>query len=347
MAVVTRYVNTASTAGGDGTTNGTAGATRAYATLAEWESAEQTNLVTATDTHIVNCSGSADDVKTTVTGWTTDATYFITINGDHTGTTWDTSAYIIDHTSTATSDYVCKISEAFTVVNDLQIQMEQDGQNGGAALLFDVDAESCTVNRSICHGHGTSTSTGCTGFKDANDSGTGVTYNNCLSMGFTDGGGTKGAGFDVTQADSALSTYNNCTSVYNANGFFMGSGDDANLYNCLATHNTDEDFAGTIAAGSDNAAGDGTAQGTGPIDTISDLTYVDNTIYTGDFSPKRGVTADDLVIRVGADLSGTFTDDLAGENRTPGTYTIGCLVAYSSGLLLTNRSIANFHGIRQ
>jgi hypothetical protein len=33
--MITRYVNTASSAGGDGTTNGTAGATRAYATLRE------------------------------------------------------------------------------------------------------------------------------------------------------------------------------------------------------------------------------------------------------------------------------------------------------------------------
>ena len=205
--------------------------------------------------------------------------------------------------------------------------MDQDGQNGGAACIFDVDAESCTVNRSACHGIGTSTSTGCAGFKDTNDGGTGVTYNNCIAMGFTDVGGTKGSGFDLSQADTALSTLNNCTTVYNANGIFMGNGNDANVYNCLSTHNTDEDFSGTIAAGSDNAAADGTAQGTDAINTLTDLTYVDDTIYTGDFRPQAGVTADDLVIRVGADLSGTFTDDLASNTRVAGSYTIGCLIA--------------------
>ena len=33
MATITRYVNTASTPGGDGTTNATSGANRAYASL--------------------------------------------------------------------------------------------------------------------------------------------------------------------------------------------------------------------------------------------------------------------------------------------------------------------------
>ena len=40
----TRYINTASTAGGDGTTNATSGANRAYASFAEWEAARQASL---------------------------------------------------------------------------------------------------------------------------------------------------------------------------------------------------------------------------------------------------------------------------------------------------------------
>jgi len=37
MATVTRYVNGASTTGGDGTINGIAGATRAYAPMDDWQ----------------------------------------------------------------------------------------------------------------------------------------------------------------------------------------------------------------------------------------------------------------------------------------------------------------------
>ena len=84
MAEVKRYVNRASSAGGDGTTNGTAGATRAYYTLNEWEAAEQTDLVTDTDTHLVECTGTLGTQDTTnvyIDGWTTGASNDITING--------------------------------------------------------------------------------------------------------------------------------------------------------------------------------------------------------------------------------------------------------------------------
>jgi hypothetical protein len=47
--VPTRYVNVASTSGGDGTTNATAGANRAYASLSEWEDQRDADI-TATGT---------------------------------------------------------------------------------------------------------------------------------------------------------------------------------------------------------------------------------------------------------------------------------------------------------
>lgn len=78
-----RYVNSASTAGGDGTTNGTAGATRAYATLAAAISAEATNLVTA-DVYlqILCCGTTADSFDGDFTGFTTDATRYVEIQGN-------------------------------------------------------------------------------------------------------------------------------------------------------------------------------------------------------------------------------------------------------------------------
>lgn len=80
--LVERYVNTASTAGGDGTTNATSGTNRAYASLSEWNSNEATNLISADQTHTVYCDGSGG-VDTTgqvdLVGWTTDATRTVTI----------------------------------------------------------------------------------------------------------------------------------------------------------------------------------------------------------------------------------------------------------------------------
>lgn len=80
MATVTRYVNLASTAGGDGTTNATSGANRAYASLAEWEAAEQTDLVTDGDSHVVEITGDGTDTdRVEINGWTTGASNTITI----------------------------------------------------------------------------------------------------------------------------------------------------------------------------------------------------------------------------------------------------------------------------
>lgn len=78
-----RYVNTDSTAGGNGTTNATTGPNRAYATLQSALSAEESagsNLVSADQYLEILCDGSvADTTAVTVTGFTTDDTRRIII----------------------------------------------------------------------------------------------------------------------------------------------------------------------------------------------------------------------------------------------------------------------------
>ncbi len=83
MADVERFIDRAASAGGDGTTRNHTGGTRAYASMSEWESAEQTNLVSATNTHRVRCAGStADTTAVSIFGWTTNSSFFITVQGD-------------------------------------------------------------------------------------------------------------------------------------------------------------------------------------------------------------------------------------------------------------------------
>lgn len=80
MATVQRYVNTASTAGGDGTTNATSGANRAYASLSEWESNAGGS---ATDDYIVDCCGTAADTTAVTVDFATNITTgSITIRGN-------------------------------------------------------------------------------------------------------------------------------------------------------------------------------------------------------------------------------------------------------------------------
>ena len=77
MATVQRYVNTGSTAGGDGTTNATSGSTRAYASLSEWEA---NSGGSATDDYVVDCcaedtgSGNVADTTAVNVDFTTNIT---------------------------------------------------------------------------------------------------------------------------------------------------------------------------------------------------------------------------------------------------------------------------------
>ena len=76
------FVNTGSTAGGNGTENVKTGANRAYPSRASWNTSEATNLVTDGDIHILYCDGDGgtdDTTKLTMSAWTTGASNYITV----------------------------------------------------------------------------------------------------------------------------------------------------------------------------------------------------------------------------------------------------------------------------
>lgn len=128
MATVTRYVDTASS-GGDGTTQGHSGSTAAYASMSAWESAEQTDLVTDGDSHVVNCAGSTNDTTAvTITGWTTGASNTLTIQADatapdgdglNTGDTFDTAFYVFENNGTG---HGIQVKEEYTTIQTIQIE---------------------------------------------------------------------------------------------------------------------------------------------------------------------------------------------------------------------------------
>lgn len=116
---LTRYVNTASTAGGDGTTNATSGANRAYASLSDWEDAEDDSALTEPMT--VYCEGTAADTTAVIiAGWTgNSATNYIKITttqaNRHNGK-WDDSKYSLEINGIAIT-----IHEENTRIEGLQI----------------------------------------------------------------------------------------------------------------------------------------------------------------------------------------------------------------------------------
>lgn len=135
MATVTRYVNTNSTAGGDGTTNGTAGATRAYASMSEWEAAEQTDLVTDTDLHIVNLDGAGGDDTTDIGigGWTTGSANDITCQQNSAGTAYSLVA--------SGSIGVLRLAEDYIIIDGIYIE---NTSTGSAAHVIDASIPTYT-----------------------------------------------------------------------------------------------------------------------------------------------------------------------------------------------------------
>ena len=71
MAEIIRDINKASTPGGDGTTNATSGANRAYATFSEWAAAESVEHVPGDWHHVIVFGSGAlsDSFSLTTTGW--------------------------------------------------------------------------------------------------------------------------------------------------------------------------------------------------------------------------------------------------------------------------------------
>lgn len=142
MATVNSYINVdpANSPGGDGTSNATSGANRAYASWSEWEAAEQTNLVTDGDIHIVHCDGGEDTSPTYyLNGWTTGASNYITIqtntSNPHDGTYDDTgSVYALVGNNTSGQSRVLLSYEPYTRFIGLQFGVKSTRTSWAAAI---------------------------------------------------------------------------------------------------------------------------------------------------------------------------------------------------------------------
>ena len=101
---VVRYVNPGSTPGGDGTTAALTGANRAYASLAEWQTARFSNLLSTNriEECIVDSDGPADVAFALSQHWSGDATRYVYIHtpNDHRHDgTYRTDRYRIESTA--------------------------------------------------------------------------------------------------------------------------------------------------------------------------------------------------------------------------------------------------------
>lgn len=310
MASLTRYVNTASSAGGDGTTNNTSGATRAYATLLEAVNAMPAG--SATDQYTIYCSGStADTSAIDQTPWdqVTSATNYIHIIGEqspnHPSSTptgvYDTGLYRIEVTNT---NAVYNNLPAHLRIEGLQIKLTVNNAGSYVALKTansNVTDAAVDYRVGYCIVQAVQTSGSVIGFQARPLTGGGGTakFYNCLSIDCS-------TGFD---GEFGTTEVYNCTAVDGGAGFVSQVDNGMKCINCLASNNTSpQDFldAGIFHVDSrNNAASDATTPGgfrrINQTFTFTNSAGNDFTITSGDagaqgfgyYDPSSGVYSDD------------------------------------------------------
>lgn len=323
MATITRFVNPASAAGGDGTTSSTSGANRAYSSANEWEANEQTDLVADGDVHVVNCAGStADTTRVLISGWTTGASNFITVKGEtQTQTPIDNSKYRIQMTGDG-FDGLFQSNQNNTIVEDLQVDMTTGASQPRCYEMAGDDNEVHRCKATMSEG-ATPTGYFLMGFFFAGNSGGRVTSS--LAWDFV-GGDTNDAGFGQINADAtSYVELWNCTAQNCHRGYFLSTS-DAEPKNCL-----DQDGVNGYAGSNLNGTPEGNCSdqigyfNVGQ-DETGEVTFVDEA--NDDFQLSVN---DNFAYGRGVDLSAFFNYDLFNNART--RWSIGCLDGEIDGTL--------------
>jgi hypothetical protein len=227
MADTIRYVNTASTAGGNGTTNNIFGPNKAYASLNEWEANEQAT-VSAGDRHIVNCSGTAaDTTKTIIDGWTITDANALRLLGDNDTGVFSSSHYRLD--ASDGFDFILVNLEDNVDLDNMQISNTGATQAGG---YDDQGGGTGTISNSIFIANSDES---CLELDTLNANAVRDVYN-CLMYNGKDG---IFSGFPASGV--TLSIYN-CTLVNCGTGARLNSVPTLTIKNCLSDNSTTADY---------------------------------------------------------------------------------------------------------
>ena len=298
---VTRYVNTASTSGGDGTTNNTTGATRAYHTLLAAEAGEQGDA--GDDVNII-CDGTEDasEVVFLTANWTTSTTNFVLVSVNtgsvHAGT-FDTGKYYKELNRTYASGI--RSTMPHLKIDGLQIKTAYASSNCINLATFAGRVSNCLA-------HGDDSSSGQNGISWGASSGTGtIIINDNVVWDFVQYGLRKSGYLTSCTHGIFNNTANNC-----GYGINLSSGLNSNTeaYNNILVGSATTDWVSsdTITNTDNNITSD-----TSSPDTAHQS-------ITVDFAGAGDHQTDDTdVVGNGTNLSTgflfDFTTDCIGEDR--------------------------------
>jgi len=309
-----------------------------YTSLSAWEAGEQTNLVAAGDTHVVEIqgdwSGGADTSAVVVSGWTTDSTHDITIRTDaanRAGAKWDASKYVLNVPDSSTAGIA--IYSAHLRLVGVQVLLESttsSTQYGvrtltGSGHVFVADG--CYFRGTVNGGTGAIVGIGSNNSNAYNLVTTRCIYKDCNN------GSTFSYGIDFTKVPYTGNHVAYSNTIY---GCFFGirsnSAGASLIKNNLVAAGTSSsgvyDFHDTFATGSDyNATTSTDTVGTGS-NNISSATVAFRDAANHDLHITNGSTS---IIDAGTDLSADATWPLAAvdiDGKARATWDIGAAEWY-------------------
>lgn len=325
MATVLRYVNTNSTAGGDGTTNNTTGVSRAYADLAEWEAAEQADLVAAGDIAEVICSGGADSSAVDISGWVTSVTSYILIHAttDKHGGVFDSGKYYFEGDSVSTR---FTIAQGYVHIEDLQFTRPTPAASGVTRPVISWSSSVGTqyVRRSIFK-FDSNDIAGTVGAFAFNSSTPDYVITDNIFDNRLAGGGTNDICITGAGASADVLIYNNTFINWS---LAINSRANYIVKNNIFQDCTD-DITGTLNANNNYNLTDNTSIAGANSVTSSTLTFADKAAFN--FALASGDT-DAIGAGIGPSTDGNVSlTDVIGTSRSGATTDIGAFVFVGGG----------------
>jgi len=327
--MVTRYVNTASSAGGDGTTNATSGANRAFATLQEAEEQIRAAQPVNDDYEVLCCGDAVDSSIPQFRPGTIQSGYSLTVrgnpddaNGAH-GGVWDDSKYTFDNANSQYGIYFNCHRDSYQSreyhVEGVQVLCSRTAGGGAYGITFTRLSDGSSCEKTLFKWSNNVTNYSCFRAEDAaNLNATMVVRNNVFTNLYVS---NAGQGISTAGGTIRLDFYNNVLDSLST-GIYTHSDCTATIKNSSILNCSDDLSLSGPSTVDHNAADDG--EGTNPV-SISDWDdEFYNASYTADLDYRMSLGSHlrDAGVGPSAD-SDVPADDIVGESRSGGTASVG------------------------